>query len=166
MASSSAGYFKFYEPEFNPTGVGEAVGGYISSTALEPKLGYLFIDKTVSEISETLQFRKLWIKQEGQGTFQDVNLNIVNIEHTGQVSFVTGAPGGSDSSATTLAYPTGDYGQLALGNFTGNVDTPMYIGSSAQDQEFSVWIRQSIPGGSSTDALSSFSLQVKGTKTT
>jgi hypothetical protein len=164
MASSSAGYFKFYEPEFNPTGVGEAVGGYTSSTELQPKLGYLFVDTEASELNETLQFRKLWIKQEGQGTFQDVNLNIVNIEHTGQIHFVTGAA--ADSSANALTYPTGSYGQLATENFTGNVDTAMYIGSTAQDDEFSIWIRQSIPAGSSTDTLSSFSFQVKGTKIT
>jgi hypothetical protein len=164
MASSSAGYFKFYEPEFNPTGVGGVVGGETSSTELQPKLGYLFVDKEASELTETLQFRKLWIKQEGQGTFQDVNLNVVNIEHTGQIHFVTGE--GPDSSTTALSYPTGAYGQLATAHFSGNVDTPMYIGSTVQNDEFSVWIRQSIPAGSSADSLSSFSFQVKGTKIT
>lgn len=166
MAGSSAGYFSFYEPEFNPTGLSGTVGGYISSTELEPKLGYLFVDVPTPELSDSIQFRKVYIKQEGQGTFQDVNFNIVNIEHTGQIHFVTGQADGSDSSESPVSYPTGAYGQLSTSNFSGNVDTPIYIGNTSQNEEFSVWIRQTIPAGSTGDPLATFSFKVKGTKIT
>jgi len=167
MASSSAFYFKFYEPDLNPTGFSGEVGGRVSSTELQPKLGYLFSEMSTPEVADQLQFRKVWVVQEGQGTFQDVNVNVVNVEHTGQIHFVTGAPApGADSASSPLSYPTGLYGTLGNSNFTGNVDAPIYIGSTEQDDSFSVWIRQTIPTGAGTDALSSFAFQVRGTKVT
>lgn len=166
MASSSAFYFKFYEPVANPTGLSGEVGGLISSNEIQPKLGELFTDIATPELTEELQFRKLWIKQEGQGTFQDVSLNVVYVEHTGQISFVTGSPIGTDAASNPLSYPTGDYGTLVDANFSGNVDTSMYIGNTIQNDTVPVWIRQKISTGAGSDALSSFAFQVKGTKVT
>jgi len=166
MVSSSAFYFKFYEPIANPTGLSGEVGGWISSTELQPKLGYLFVDIATPELSTQRQFRKVWIKQEGLGTFEDVSLNIVNIEHTGQIDFVTGSPLSTDFASSPLDYPTGDYGALVDANFSGNVDSAMYIGGTTQNDLVPVWIRQTIATGDGTDVLSSFSFQVKGTKVT
>ena len=169
--------FNFYEPEYNPTGLTGLVGGKISSTLLQHKLGYFIADMTIPDATTLYQFRKFYITQTEDGVFQDIKVSLTNVEHTDQISFFvdTGASAENDSAPDPMSpstYPTGAYGALVSSNFSGDSDTPIYYTGSVNGETtvsgetFPVWIRQALDSNDTNDKLASFIVQVSATKLT
>ena len=152
--------FKFYLPANNPSGLLGTVGGSITTTELEPRLGSLFADMNSSPVSTVNQYRKLHIKQVEEGTFENVYVELGNVEHVTQVSF-TIATSSSDTSTSPLIIPTG----YTVGNFTGTyANSLLALSSSTEGSTFAIWIRQSIPPGADDDSLASFTIRVRATQ--
>ena len=75
-------YWKFYLPTAHPTGLYEQIGGSISSTELKPQLGALFAPMETDAENTKTQYRKVFAKQVKAGSFENVLVEIDNIEHT------------------------------------------------------------------------------------
>jgi hypothetical protein len=163
MVSSSAFYFKFYEPQYNPTGLSGDVGGLITTTEIQPKLGILLADMQVPEITTQHQYRKIWIKQTAVGTFNDVSIRLANVEHTGQIAIATGSIE-DVANANALTAPTGLYGTLVATGFSGDVNNPLYVGNTTLNSTVPIWVRETIASGAGDDAAATFVLQIQGTK--
>ena len=169
--------FNFYEPQYNPTGLVGIVGGQMTTTLLQPKLGYFIADMPIPDATTEYQFRKFYVKQTEDGTFQDVKVSLINVEHSDQITFFvdSGVSGDHDSATnpmSTTVYPTGTYGSLISSNFSGNSSTPIYYTGSiggattVSGEFFPVWIRQEIDSSDTDDKLASFIVQVSATKLT
>jgi hypothetical protein len=178
MATTTGAFdFRFYEAEFNPTGLSGTVGGGISTTELQPRLGSFFADMTIPEVTTLYQFRKFYIKQTEPGTYQDIKVGLVNVEHSDQVTFFldTGVSGYYDTAINALSYPTGTFitgDGLTNAHFSGNYSSSIYYTGSVggettvSGEYFPVWIRQEIDSTETADSLASFAIQVIGTKLT
>jgi len=150
-----AQYFKFYKALFTPTGLATTVGGGISNDILLPRLNTLFCNATVSDSIDTTQYRKFFIKQIYDVTFTGVTLQMVNVEHSGYISFGTGTSGSSTASSTVAPA-----GVTFSGNYTGNVTLD---GVTTSGSIIPVWIKQTIPAGAGDDDFVAFQLRVLGT---
>tara|TARA_Y100000034_G_C6840893_1_gene380447 strand:- start:202 stop:741 length:540 start_codon:yes stop_codon:yes gene_type:complete len=167
--------FNFYESEHNPTGLTGLVGGQASSTLLQPKLGYFIADMPIPDVTTLYQFRKFYITQTEDGTFQDLKVSLINVEHSDQITFFvdSGASSEHDSAPnpmSTTVYPTGAYGGLRSDHFSGDYETPIYYTGSVNGattvsgETFPIWIRQEIDSSDNNDNLASFIVQVSATK--
>jgi hypothetical protein len=156
-------YFKFYLPVNNPTGLSGIVGGSISTNELKPYVNLLFAPMPSFEDVSISQYRKVYIRQIESGVFNNLYVELANVEYPTQVSFVaTGELISGETSISPLSPPNSFSGN---GVFSGNYNTYLYLASeSAQHSSFPIWIKQTIPSGAGSDNLASFSLKVRATK--
>jgi len=154
-------FFGFYEPEFNPTGLSGEVGGSFTSTVLKPKLGELVSPMESSVDSEVTQYRKLFIRQDEEATFQDLSVILSNVEHTGQVSFAISTGQMEEQATDAITAPDG----IPSDNFSGDHVTAITLtGTSVQDDIYGIWLRVVLPTGAGIDELATFGVRVKGTR--
>lgn len=155
-------YFKFYLPQYNPTGLSGTVGGEISTNELKPYVNLLFAPMPSYDSVQTNQYRKVWIRQVESGVFNNLYVELANVEYTGQVFFVATGESTNETSTSPLSPPNSFSG---LGIFSGDHDTFLYLASeSTQYSNFPIWLKQTIPSGAGSDNLASFSLKVRATK--
>lgn len=156
-------YWKFYLPESHPTGLSGVVGGAISTQEVQSNLDSVFAHMEGNELSDVTQYRKLFAKQVESGSFENVLIEVANVEYPTHISFaVTGISGdvtGQSSDPDTLpdGYTvnmfSGDYSQSLTGLATSNYGD--YIG---------IWVKETIPANSEYDELASFVLRVRATR--
>jgi hypothetical protein len=154
-------YWKFYLPEAHPTGLDAQVGGTISANELEPQLSYLFSPMETDDVSDKAQYRKVFAKQVEAGTFQNVSIELANVEYTGQVSFAIADQTGYAPTAQTLP----DVYDGVSNPFSGNSTQALTgIDISSQNDTIGVWIKQSLEADVGSDDLASFTIRVRATK--
>ena len=156
-------YWKFYLPENHPTGLSGVVGGGISTDEALNDPSAIFAHLPTSEVSEVSQYRKLFAKQTAVGTFENLVLELANVEYPDQISFaVTGMSGDiTGQSSDPQVLPAG----YTTGMFTGDADNSIVgLASSTLGDYIGVWIKQTIPADSTNDDLASFVMRVRATK--
>ena len=150
-----AQYWKFYLPEYHPTGLDTQVGGGIGSIELEPELGFLFSHMETNGL-EQVQYRKLFAKQIVEADFVDVSIEIGNVEHTGQVSFYISDLTGVATNAETL--PDG----VIDSNFSGDWESAITgLATSSLGSSMGIWFKETLPANEGSDVLGSFTVQIK-----
>lgn len=152
-------YWRFYLPAAHPTGLTGQVGGAIGSEELKPHLNALFSEMESSDSVAKTQYRKVFAKQVETATFQNVSIELGNVEHTGHVSFYVGDPTGYADNAQTFPDVVPSTG------FSGNYIVPITgLATSSKGDTLPIWVRQDIPAGAGDDALASFTLKVRAVK--
>lgn len=160
----------FYLPTNHPTGMSGVEGGVSSNTEIDPKLNALLTHQGTDDVSDKNQYRKFFIEQVGVGTFENVSLELANVEYTGQISFaITGHPNGQAFGEYTGSAPSPASlpdGWDDNSNFTGNSATPITgLANSTQGDVMEVWMRQYIASSTADDELATFVMRVRATKT-
>jgi len=154
-------FFRFYESNFNPTGLSGVVGGAISNNELQPQLNAVFTNIAVSETVTQTQYRKIFVKQVLTGSFTGVSIELANVEHTGQVSFDI-PTGQTDTATNPLSVPA----SLSAGNaFSGNFNTSILAANSSTiDTTIPIWMKQTLAPDIGDDSSATFSIRVRATK--
>ena len=157
-------YWKFYLPQSHPTGLSGVIGGSISTDEALNDPSSIFAHLPTSELKDVTQYRKLFAKQIATGAFENITLELANVEYPAQISFaVTGTSGDiTGQSSDPKVLPDG----YTTGMFSGNSSVPLTgLTSSAFGDYIGIWIKQTIPADSDNDDLASFVMRVRATKT-
>ena len=152
-------YFRFYHSESNPGNLTGEVGGSIGTEEIQQTIGDLFATRSTANVDDQIQYRKIFIKQTAAGSFNNIELNLENVEYEDQISMRRERFSG-DSSVSPITIPSGQY---AI-EYSGDFNTPLTLGNSTSGTAWGIWLRQSIPAEASPDAFASFVLQIKGDK--
>lgn len=150
-------YFKFYKPLYNPTGMSGTVGGEITTEELLPRKNALFAPRNTSELSVSEQYRKLFIKQVYSTTMTGLTVELVNTEHSDQITFGIATGDINEYITSPLTSPTG----VAITGSTSS--SVMYTGSGIAGTVIPVWLKQTIGVNSGDDDFVSFQLRILGT---
>lgn len=156
-------YWKFYLSEYHPTGLSGVVGGGISTNEVQSSLDSVFAHMEGNELSDVTQYRKLFAKQVESGSFENVLIEVANVEYPSHISFaVTGISGdltGQASSPQTL--PDG----YTVGMFSGDyLQSLTSLATSSYGDYIGIWVKETIPANSEDDELASFVLRVRATR--
>lgn len=156
-------YWKFYLPENHPTGLSGTVGGGISTVEAINDPRAIFAHLPTSDVSEVTQYRKLFAKQIATGSFENMIIELANVEYPDQISFaITGMSGDLTGVSTDPQLIPDGY---TTGMFSGNSDFAITgLNSSEFGDYVGIWIRQAIPADSDNDDLASFIMRVRATK--
>jgi hypothetical protein len=150
-------FFTFYKPQYNPTGVDSTVGGSISIDQLLPRKDTLFASRDSSSLIDVVQYRKVFAKQTYNATLSGVRVELANVEHADQILFGVNTGSLTDSVATATTPPVG----FAL---TGAYLNPISLtGAYTLNSIIPIWIKQTIPAGTTDDEFVTFQLRVVGT---
>jgi len=156
-------YWKFYLPEYHPTGLSGAVGGNISTNEVQSSLHSVFSHMDGNELSDVVQYRKLFAKQVESGAFENILIEVANVEHPTHISFaVTGISGditgqSSDPEILPDGYTTGMFSGNYIQSLTG-------LATSNYGNYIGIWIKETIPANSNSDELASFTMRVRATR--
>jgi hypothetical protein len=150
-------FFKFYLPEFNPTGMSGTVGGGITIEELLPRKNALFAPREISDLTTSEQYRKLFIKQVYSAVLTGLTVELVNTEHSDQIYFGIATGSVDETISSPLIAPTG----VALTGSTTNSVT--YTGSGVVGTTIPIWLKQTISPGSSDDDFVAFQLRILAT---
>ena len=150
-------YFDFHLPVNNPVALTGQVGGTISDDLVSSSLGELFSRVDTSDTGTLDQYRKVFIKQITNGSFSNLEIHLLNVEYTGQLSMVSEFISGDTSEGPTLVPD----GYLST-SFSGHADNPVALGTSESGDFFGIWIRQTLDEDINNDDLASFIIQIKG----
>lgn len=156
-------YWKFYLPENHPIGLSGVVGGGISTDEALNDPSAIFAHLPTNDSSEVSQYRKLFAKQVTAGAFENLTVELANVEYPSQISFaVTGMSGDiTGQSSDPQVLPDG----YTTGMFSGNADLPLTgLLASALGDQIGIWIRQAIPAAAVNDDLASFVMRIRATK--
>jgi hypothetical protein len=149
-------YFKFYKPQYNPTGMSGTVGGAISTSELLPRKDALFSPRETSELISVEQYRKVYAKQVYAVTLTGVTVQLSNTDYTGHISFGV-STGTNDTSSSPGTAPAGV-------SFTGNyLNSITVAGTTTSGSVIPIWIKQQIAANSGDDDFVSFQLRILGT---
>lgn len=147
-------YFKFYLPEYNPTGMSGVVGGGITNQELLPRKNALFAPRETSDLSVNEQYRKLFIKQIYSANLTGLTVELVNTEHSDQIYFGIATGSSDESISSPLVAPTG----VAI---TGSVSYPIvFTGSGVVGTAIPIWLKQTIAANSGDDDFVAFQLRI------
>lgn len=155
--------WQFYMPEKNPTGFNEKVGGRISNSPVSNNINYLFADAGSDEVSSSVQYRKLFVKQVGDGQFENLKIELENLDGNNYIDFavkyLSGDPTGFAQNAKTLP------DELLETDFIGTTDNPLTgLTVSIKDEYIGIWLRQTLPPGAGSSEGSRVLLKVRANK--
>lgn len=150
-------YFDFHLPASNPPALTGQVGGVISNNLVSSTLGELFAKVDTSDTGTLNQYRKIFIKQITNGSFSNLEVHLLNVEYTGQLSMVSEFVTGDTSEGPTLV-PSG----YTTSSFSGHADNPVALGVSESGDFFGIWLHQTLDDNIENDDLASFIIQIKG----
>ena len=152
-------YFEFLHAEYNPNGLTGNVGGNITETELIPSVNELFVPIDTSTVGESYyQYRKCWARQIA-GHFSTLSVELSNLEQTGRIGYAM-----ESGAIITGDSPTGMPTGLTEGDFFGNVEASINIGTGVPGDEFGIWLRHLHCSGSDPDSIYSFGIRIIGTE--
>lgn len=155
--------WNFYLPQYQPTGLTGLVGGSIAAEELTTAVDALFPAVLANSGEDHIQYRKVFIKNDSSDSFQNVYVEVENIEYTGQIKFAILHEGGDPTGTAPDPMTLPDI--IATGQFTGFYGAPITgLGTGNPGDTIGVWLQQFIPANSDNEVLASFVLQVRASK--
>lgn len=154
----------FYPAEFhNTSSVTGAIGGAInSSSVLSAGLNSFFPEGVSDYIgqSDRLRFQKIYVKNTGTDTINNLKIFLNNVKHVDQIHIATGTS--TDSGTNSTGYPSGysnsDFSApIGIINATGIGDGTMTGGES-----IGIWIKQTISDNLPTETGASTTIGIIG----
>lgn len=152
--------FTIYKPQYNPTNLSGTVGGTYTTVPLSGYLGELFAhsDSPPSGVdSSFIQYRKIFVRNENEGTTTYTRIWIDAAEHPEQIS-IARETSLYDTSTSPTGQPAGVTGWVSPSNYVEGLE----IGTMLENAYTGIWVREVLTNILSPDPYATFRLVIGG----